>query len=297
MARNRGLGAEEDAVRVDRHDPPPGLQRDVGDGLGPRGPGVVEEDVEVPVLRLDALHRLLPGGLVGHVEGGGTAPYLPPQRWSRRRARPRPSSRPVTSTAAPSSAMRTAAAAPSPLVAPVTIATLPASLAIARLIPRTGIAYVAPCIANRDTIERLYPAGTACVAKGRTPMADGNGGLRGNAYRSDRNLQALLGRSAPWLGEDDAERLSSFGGWVASAVDEQADYTNRFAPPASRNAGRGRPPALGRPPQPALCRGQSRGLRARHRRPQLRARAPAPTRSPSRWATCSPSPTSRSTAR
>ena len=36
-----------------------------------------------------------------------------------------------------------AAAAPSPLVAPVTIATLPASLAIARLIPRKGIAYVA----------------------------------------------------------------------------------------------------------------------------------------------------------
>ncbi len=62
-------------------------------------------------------------------------------------------------------------------------------------------------------------------------MADGNGGLRGNAYRSDRNLQALLGRSASWLSEDDAERLSSFGGWVVSAVDEQADYTNRFAPP------------------------------------------------------------------
>ena len=59
-------------------------------------------------------------------------------------ARPRVSSRPVTSTAAPSSAMRTADAAPSPLVAPVTIATLPASLAIARLIPRKGIAYAAP---------------------------------------------------------------------------------------------------------------------------------------------------------
>ena len=75
------------------------------------------------------------------------------------------------------------------------------------------------------------PAGVACVAKGRTPMADGNGGLRENAYRSDRNLQALLRRSAPWLSEDDTERLSSFGGWVATAVDEQADYTNRFAPP------------------------------------------------------------------
>ena len=62
-------------------------------------------------------------------------------------------------------------------------------------------------------------------------MADGNGGLQGNAYRSDRNLQALLRRSAPWLSRDDSERLSGFGGWVATAVDEQADYTNRFAPP------------------------------------------------------------------
>ena len=62
-------------------------------------------------------------------------------------------------------------------------------------------------------------------------MADGNGALGGNAYRADRNLQALLRRSAPWLTEGDAERLSSFGGWVATDVDEQADYTNRFAPP------------------------------------------------------------------
>ena len=62
-------------------------------------------------------------------------------------------------------------------------------------------------------------------------MADGNGALGGNAYRADRNLQSLLRRSAPWLTEEDAERLSSFGGWVATAVDEQADYTNRFAPP------------------------------------------------------------------
>lgn len=62
-------------------------------------------------------------------------------------------------------------------------------------------------------------------------MAEGNGALDGNAYRADRNLQALLRRSAPWLTGDDAERLSNFGGWVATAVDEQADYTNRFAPP------------------------------------------------------------------
>ena len=75
------------------------------------------------------------------------------------------------------------------------------------------------------------PAGAACGSKGRTPMVQGNGALGGNAYRADRNLQSLLRRSAPWLTEDDAERLSSFGGWVATAVDEQADYTNRFAPP------------------------------------------------------------------
>ena len=62
-------------------------------------------------------------------------------------------------------------------------------------------------------------------------MAEGIGGVGGNAYRADRNLQALLGRSAPWLTEDDGERLSSFGAWVATTVDEQADYTNRFAPP------------------------------------------------------------------
>ena len=62
-------------------------------------------------------------------------------------------------------------------------------------------------------------------------MAEGIGGVGGNVYRADRNLQALLRRGAPWLTEEDAERLSDFGGWVATAVEEQADYTNRFAPP------------------------------------------------------------------
>ena len=62
-------------------------------------------------------------------------------------------------------------------------------------------------------------------------MADGNGVLGGNVYRADENLQALLRRSEPWLTLDDDGRLSSFGAWVATAVDEQADYTNRFAPP------------------------------------------------------------------
>ena len=53
----------------------------------------------------------------------------------------------------------------------------------------------------------------------------------GNFFTADRNLQALLRRSAPWLTEDDTERLSEFGAWAARDVDEQADYTNRFAPP------------------------------------------------------------------
>ena len=62
-------------------------------------------------------------------------------------------------------------------------------------------------------------------------MVDGIGGHGGNFYRADRNLQALLRRSAPWLTGKDDERLSDFGAWAATAVDRQADYTNRFAPP------------------------------------------------------------------
>ena len=66
-------------------------------------------------------------------------------------------------------------------------------------------------------------------------MADPTGGrpapASDNFYNTDRNLQALLGRTAPWLTEADRDRLSGFGGWVAGPVDEQADYTNRFAPP------------------------------------------------------------------
>ena len=62
-------------------------------------------------------------------------------------------------------------------------------------------------------------------------MVDGIGGQGGNFYRADRNLQALLRRSAPWLTGKDDERLSDFGAWAATTVDHQADYTNRFAPP------------------------------------------------------------------
>ena len=49
---------------------------------------------------------------------------------------------------------------------------------------------------------------------------------RENAYEADGNLQALLRRRASWLTEADAERLASFGAWVATEVETQADYTN-----------------------------------------------------------------------
>ena len=62
-------------------------------------------------------------------------------------------------------------------------------------------------------------------------MVNGIGGHGSNFYRGDGTLQAVLRRAAPWLSMEDDERLSSFGAWVATAVDEQADYTNRFAPP------------------------------------------------------------------
>lgn len=52
-----------------------------------------------------------------------------------------------------------------------------------------------------------------------------------NFYELDRNLADVLERIAPeararWQGT-----LSDFGAWVGGAVDEEADYTDRFAPP------------------------------------------------------------------
>ena len=52
-----------------------------------------------------------------------------------------------------------------------------------------------------------------------------------NFYELDRNLRDVLERIAPeaqtrWQGT-----LSDFGAWVGGAVDEEADYTDRFAPP------------------------------------------------------------------
>ena len=62
-------------------------------------------------------------------------------------------------------------------------------------------------------------------------MTDGTDSHGSNFFTADLNLQALLRRSAPWLTEEDTEQLSEFGAWAARDVDEQADYTNRFAPP------------------------------------------------------------------
>ncbi len=62
-------------------------------------------------------------------------------------------------------------------------------------------------------------------------MAERTDRHRENVYETDENLKALLRRRAPWLTEADAERLERFGAWVATEVEAQADYTNRFAPP------------------------------------------------------------------
>lgn len=62
-------------------------------------------------------------------------------------------------------------------------------------------------------------------------MAERTDRHRENVYEADANLQALLRRRASWLTQADAERLARFGAWVATEVEAQADYTNRFAPP------------------------------------------------------------------
>ena len=62
-------------------------------------------------------------------------------------------------------------------------------------------------------------------------MTDETDSHGGNFFAADLNLQALLRRSAAWLSEEDTARLGEFGAWAARDVDEQADYTNRFAPP------------------------------------------------------------------
>lgn len=56
--------------------------------------------------------------------------------------------------------------------------------------------------------------------------------LRGqNLFLLDRNLVAHLARRLPHDAERFRTSLESFGAWVGGAADEEAEYTDRFAPP------------------------------------------------------------------
>ncbi|MGF6233365.1 acyl-CoA dehydrogenase [Inquilinus ginsengisoli] len=56
--------------------------------------------------------------------------------------------------------------------------------------------------------------------------------IRGlNLFTTDRDLQRRLARRSPDLLPRFGDRLSEFGGWVGDAVEAQADYTSRHAPP------------------------------------------------------------------
>ena len=52
-----------------------------------------------------------------------------------------------------------------------------------------------------------------------------------NFFESDINLQRLLKRIAPKLMKDNSERLCDFGAWVGGPLDEEAAYSDRYAPP------------------------------------------------------------------
>ncbi|MFQ5973224.1 MAG: acyl-CoA dehydrogenase family protein [Alphaproteobacteria bacterium] len=52
-----------------------------------------------------------------------------------------------------------------------------------------------------------------------------------NFFEWDRYLRSLLARVAPDTLRAHRERLSDFGAWAAGALDEQAAYTDRYAPP------------------------------------------------------------------
>jgi len=56
--------------------------------------------------------------------------------------------------------------------------------------------------------------------------------IRGlNLFTTDRDLQRRLARRSPDLLPRFGERLAAFGAWVGDAVEAQADYTSRHAPP------------------------------------------------------------------
>ena len=52
-----------------------------------------------------------------------------------------------------------------------------------------------------------------------------------NFFDTDANLRALLARRAPRMLETHTPRLSDFGAWVGGPLDEQATYSDRYAPP------------------------------------------------------------------
>lgn len=58
-----------------------------------------------------------------------------------------------------------------------------------------------------------------------------------NAFDMDRNLQRLLARRAPAMLADHGARLSDFGAWVGDALEAQAVYSDRYAPPRLESHG------------------------------------------------------------
>ena len=127
QVRQGGLGHEEQAVLVDRDHPLP--LRDIlsEDGSEQHQTGVVDEDVEASEPVDDRLHGAFGldavGDVGGHGEGGAAGGLdLGDEDLSRS------SRRATTATVAPSSASCFAVASPMPLLAPVTIATVPANL-------------------------------------------------------------------------------------------------------------------------------------------------------------------------
>jgi alkylation response protein AidB-like acyl-CoA dehydrogenase len=52
-----------------------------------------------------------------------------------------------------------------------------------------------------------------------------------NFFDLDRNVQKILTSLNPMVASDWSVKLSEFGDWVGSELDEEAEYTDRFAPP------------------------------------------------------------------
>ena len=72
------------------------------------------------------------------------------------------------------------------------------------------------------------------IAAARTPpiLYPAPADTRGmNVFETDVNLQRLLGRRAPEMIDRHGGRLRAFGAWVGGPLDEQAAYTDRYAPP------------------------------------------------------------------